>query len=73
MGIDYMREKEMPLWAGAFPWSGSEVNGRISKMKLQSLPSAKKIAKKCLLADNAETAWILNTRGDRLFVTRKTK
>lgn len=73
MGIDYMREKEMPLWAGAFPWSGVEVNGRIAPMRLQSLPSAKRIAKECLLADNAEIAWILNTRGDRLLVTRKSR
>lgn len=71
--MDYMLERKMPPWVGVFPWNGVEVGGKVSSMKSQSLPSAKNIAKKCLLADNAKIAWILNTRGDRLLVTRKSK
>ena len=71
--MDYLMERKLPAWVGAFPWTGIEVSGRLSAMKGQTLASAKTIAKECLLADGASRAWIVNSRGDRLFITRRTR
>jgi hypothetical protein len=71
--MDYFLERKMPLWVRAFRWSGVETDGRLAEMSLQTLPAAKEIAKECLAADNVSTAWIVNTRGDRLLITRRTR